>query len=115
MPHKNDGLRLQHMLGAAREAVEFSAGRSRDELDGNRMLQLAVVRLLEIIGEAAKGVSDEVRRRYPEVAWKQIIGTRDRLTHGYFDVDLDIVWTILTVDLPILIEQLERIPEIEKA
>jgi uncharacterized protein with HEPN domain len=115
MPPDSDSLRLRHMMDAAREAIQFSIGRSRDELEANRMLQLAEVRLVEIIGEATKGVSEELRRRYPEVAWRQISGTRDRLTHGYFDVDLDIVWTIITVDLPILIEQLEHILETEKA
>ena len=73
------------------------------------MLSLALVRLLEIIGEAAKGVSEELRQQYPEIPWKQIAGTRDRLIHGYFDVDLDIIWSIVADDLPILIAGLEMI------
>jgi uncharacterized protein with HEPN domain len=77
------------------------------------MLQLAEVRLLEIIGEAAKGVSDDLRQRYPKVAWRQISGTRDRLTDGYFDVELDIVLAILTADLPFLIRRLEDILQAE--
>jgi uncharacterized protein with HEPN domain len=65
MPPDSDSLRLRHMMDAAREAIQFSIGRSRDELEANRMLQLAEVRLVEIIGEATKGVSEELRRRYP--------------------------------------------------
>ncbi len=70
---------------------------------------LALVRLLEIIGEAAKGISEGLRQQYPEIPWKQIAGTRDRLIHGYFDVDLDIIWSIVAHDLPILIAGLGRI------
>jgi len=63
---------------------------------------------LEIIGEAAKNVSPETRQRHPKIPWKEIGGTRDRLIHGYFDVDWDILWPILTVDLPPLITELEH-------
>ena len=68
-----------------------------------------LVRLLEIVGEASKKVSEEIRQRYPEIPWKQIAGTRDRLIHGYFDVDLDIIWSIVADDLLILIAKLGRI------
>jgi uncharacterized protein with HEPN domain len=103
MPSTDDIVRLRHMLDAARQAVKFAEGRTRDELDTNSMLALSIVRLLEIIGEAAKNVSEDFRRASTRIPWKQIAGTRDRLVHGYFDVDLDIVWAIVSSDLPALI------------
>jgi len=77
------------------------------------VLALAIVHLVEIIGEAARTISGEFRERYPEVPRDLISGTRNRLAHGYIDVDLDIIWTIVTKDLPPLIEELERILEEE--
>jgi uncharacterized protein with HEPN domain len=97
------------MTDAAKKIVSFSEGRARTDLDGDEMYALAVVRLLEIIGEAAKGVSGSVRERYADIPWSQIAGTRDRLIHGYFDVDHDIVWAVITKDLPPLITTLETI------
>ena len=89
--------------------MKFAEDRTRAELDTNSMLALSIVRLLEIIGEAAKNVSEDLRRASPQIPWKQIAGTRDRLVHGYFDVDLDIVWAIVSGDLPTLIAELEEI------
>ena len=106
---KNDLVRLHHILDAAREAVGFTQGRGRKDLDGDRMLSLAMVRLLEIVGEAARGISGEFREAHPNVAWKKMSGMRDRLIHGYFDVNLDVVWETATADLPPLIVQLEKI------
>jgi len=106
---KDDRIRMRHMLDSARKALEFARGRSRSDLDKNEMLALALVRLLEVLGEAAKAVSEELRRSHPEISWKQLAGTRDRLIHGYFDVDLDIVWQIVTADLPALLSALEKI------
>ena len=113
MLSESDNVRLHHMVDASREAVGFVEKCSRQRFDEDRMLQLAEVRLLEIVGEAAKRLSDELRQRYPEVAWRQISRTRDRLSQGYFDVDLDIVWAILSTDLPALITQLEEIKRAE--
>lgn len=73
------------------------------------MLALALVRLLEIIGEASRNVSAETRLAYPDVPWQQMAATRNRLIHGYFDVDFDIVWAIVAVDLPPLIPRLHEI------
>ena len=101
-------VRLHHMLDAARKATELTKTCHRSDLDKDETLALAVVRLLEILGEAAKNVSKEYRRDYPVIPWGQIAGTRDRLIHGYFDVDLDIVWNIISIDLPELIPQLEK-------
>jgi uncharacterized protein with HEPN domain len=105
---RQDDVRLRHMLDAAQKAVRFTAARSRQDLDSDEILLLAVVRLLEIIGEAAKNVSSSTRDQLPQVPWRQIAGTRDRLTHGYFAVDYDIVWAIITRDLPPLIVALEQ-------
>jgi len=102
-------VRLHHMLDAAHKAADITKGCSRVDLDKDETLALAVVRLLEILGEAAKSVSGEYRRDYPGIPWGQIAGTRNRLIHGYFDVDLDIVWKIISIDLPTLISQLEKI------
>jgi uncharacterized protein with HEPN domain len=97
------------MVDAIREALSFIAGQERSELDSNRMLTLALVQLLEVIGEAASGISDGFRNTHPTIPWKSIIGMRHRLIHGYFDMDLDIVWQTVRTDLPPLIKQLERL------
>lgn len=104
-----DLVRLRHLSDAAREAIQFAKGRSRADLDTDRMLSLALVRLLEIIGEAARAISPTYREGHPEIAWKKMVGMRDRLTHGYFDVNLDIVWETVTQDLPGLIGSLEKL------
>jgi len=97
------------MLDHAREAIEMAQGRTRSDLDVDRMLQLALTRLVEIVDEAAKRVSLEARQQQPEIAWSQIIGLRNRLIHGYDAVDLNILWDIVQDDLPPLIAELERI------
>jgi len=97
------------MLDAALKAKHFIQRRSRGVLDSDEMLALAVIRLLEVMGEATRGLSQEVKDKNPQIPWKQIAGTRDRLIHGYFDVDLDIIWNIVNRDLPPLIEELEKI------
>lgn len=97
------------MLEAAQKAVEFSEGRSQNDLQEDEQLALALIRLLEIIGEAAKAISPEIRKQYSDIPWRQMAGTRDRLIHAYFAVDLDIVWIIVTRDLPSLIAKLQII------
>ena len=106
---KSDEVRLRHMLDAVRDAVGFAAGSQRDELDTNRMLVLSLVKCVEIIGEAAGRISDEVRSRYSQIPWRGIIGMRHHLIHAYYDVNLDIVWQTVTKDLPPLIPSLESI------
>lgn len=106
---KNDLVSLRHMLDAAREAVGFATGRKRIDLEDDRMLNLSIVRLIEMVGEAAGRVSSATQQRHAQVPWSDIIGMRHRLAHGYDDVDLDIVWQVITVDLPPLIAMLETI------
>jgi uncharacterized protein with HEPN domain len=103
--------RLQHMLDATRRARQLVAARTRADLDADDVLTLALTRLIEILGEAAKNVSGETQALAPGVPWRQIAGTRDRLIHGYFAVDLDVLWGILVHDLPALEPELEGLLE----
>jgi uncharacterized protein with HEPN domain len=96
------------MRDAALEAVEFGRGCKPDDLARDRVLTLALVRCIEIIGEAASRVSDAVRSQHPEIPWVEIVGMRNRLVHAYFDVDLERVCDTLALDLPPLIVQLEQ-------
>jgi uncharacterized protein with HEPN domain len=105
--NNRDEVRLRHMLDAARKAIGFTQERQRTDLDTDEMMTLAVVRLVEILGEAAKNVSQDIKDQSPDIAWRQVAGTRDRLTHAYFDVNLDIIWDIVTHDLPLLVVKLE--------
>ncbi|NJK61402.1 MAG: DUF86 domain-containing protein [Synechococcaceae cyanobacterium SM2_3_1] len=97
------------MLDASQKALQFTQNRSRLDLDQDEILSLEVVRLIEILGEAAKNVSQQTRDRTPNIPWRQIAGTRDRLSHTYFDVNLDIIWDIVSTDIPQLIPQLEKL------
>lgn len=106
---KDDSVRIRHILDAAREAVAFTKGRSRADLDTDRKLNLSLVRLLEIIGEAGRSLSQEFRQEHLDLPWKSMVGMRDRLIHGYFDVNLDVVWETITEDLPGLVDKLEKI------
>ncbi|MCZ7671154.1 MAG: DUF86 domain-containing protein [Chloroflexi bacterium] len=105
---QRDEVRLRHMLDAAEEAVSFMVDHTRSDLDTDKLLALAMVRLLEIIGEAAHAVTEETQQKNPQIPWRQIKGTRNRLIHGYYHVDMDIVWQIVRQDLPPLIANLEK-------
>ncbi len=109
MSRRNDANFLRDMLDAAKEAVSFAQGKKRGDLDKDRKLVLAIVRLVEIIGEAADHVSGGFQEAHPEIPWPIIIGMRNRLAHAYFEVDLDRVWDTVKDDLLPLIAQLERI------
>jgi uncharacterized protein with HEPN domain len=105
----SDIVRVRHILDAAREAMTLCEGRKRSDLDTDRLLALGLTRLLEIIGEAARGVSPAFRERHPSIPWRKMAGMRDRLIHGYFDVNLDVVWQTITSDLPPLVSSLEEL------
>jgi uncharacterized protein with HEPN domain len=100
--------RIRHRRDAAATAVAFAAGKTRTDLETDLMFQFATVRALEIIGEAAARLPDETRAAHPEIPWSNMIGMRNRLVHGYFDVDLDIVWNTVDRNLSPLIGTLNN-------
>ena len=100
---------LRQMRDHATEAVELVRGLQRSALDSERMLNLSLVRLLEVVGEAAGRVPAGERVLMPEIPWSALVGMRNRLIHGYDVVDFDIVWQVVTVDLPPLIAGIDRV------
>lgn len=107
MTHHDPLLSMRQMLDHAREAWEMAKGKSRRDLDTDRLLNLSVVRLMEVVGEAARRLPTAYRQRYKEIPWQEVMSMRNRLIHGYDAIDFDILWEIVTHDLPPLIEQLD--------
>ncbi len=109
MSRRDDSLRLRDMLAAAREAQTFALGKDHGALAHDRQLTLALLKCVEIIGEAAARVSEATRAQHPSLPWADIVGMRNRLVHAYFDIDLSLLWTTVSVDIPRLVEELDRI------
>lgn len=109
---ETDIIRLQHILDAAYRIRSFADKRSRDNLDNDEILASALVRQIEIIGEAATKVSNDIREQLPEIPWRSMIGMRNMLIHAYDDVNLDTVWYTIRVSIPKLISELEKINEL---
>jgi uncharacterized protein with HEPN domain len=106
---KSDLTRLHHILDAAKEAIELIQDISRQDLKFNRTLCLSLFYLIANMGEASNAISKTFRSSHSEIPWRKMIGMRNRLIHGYFDVNLDIVWETINGDLPQLIIQIERV------
>ena len=105
--------RLLHILNAASKAVKLVENKSFQELEDDEVLTLALVKLIEIVGEASSRLSKEFQAEHPEIPWSGIIGMRNRLVHAYFDINLKVIWQTTQEDLPALIEQLKQLPEIQ--
>jgi uncharacterized protein with HEPN domain len=103
----DDRIRLRHMLDAAREAMSFAEGRTRADLDSDRKLTLALVKAIEIIGEAAYQIGDNAREAIASIPWSDVINMRHRLVHAYYNINLTLLWKTLEEDLPPLIAALE--------
>jgi uncharacterized protein with HEPN domain len=101
-----DHIRVLHMVEVARTAQRFITGRQRDDLDSDQMLLFALVRAIEIIGEAASRVTAQPRAANPAVPWSSIVAMRNRLIHACFDIDRNIVWKTVTEELPSLLSLL---------
>ena len=114
MKSKRDHLDyLQDILSMIDKVGQFTADLSLEEFEENEMVHFAVIRAIEVMGEAAKHVPPEVKRKYPEVPWSRMAGMRDRIIHGYFGVDLHIVWETATRSIPILRPRISEILRVE--
>ncbi len=102
---------FRQMLEYSEEVLSLVKGKTQTDIEEGRLLNLALMRLLEMIGEAANRIPDPVQDEYPEFPWLQVIGLRNRLIHGYDSIDYDILWTILTADLPSIVQQLHSITD----
>ena len=110
---RRDDAWLLDMLLAARRAVEFAAPLTFSEFENDDLHQLAILKAVEIIGEAASRISEETKAKNPSIPWTQIVGVRNRIVHAYFAIQFDIVWQIVQDDLPPLIAQLEPLVPLE--
>ncbi len=109
MTRRDDAVFLVDMLNHASEAVELLGNASLEDLSDDRVTQLALRKLVEVVGEAANRTSEATRERHPEIDWPQIIGVRNRLVHGYDVIDLSILRDTVQNDLPTLVDQLTSI------
>ncbi len=110
-----DRIRILHMIDAADAVAQFVEGRSRGDLDRDRMLLFALVHAIEILGEAANKISPEARATAPQVPWGAIVAMRNRLIHGYFDVNATIVWKTATEEVPALVPVLQSLATLPPA
>jgi uncharacterized protein with HEPN domain len=103
------GLFIEDIINSIKNIEEFSKGLDKEKFSKDNLRQSAIIRQLEIIGEAVKNISNSFRETYPRIAWKDIAGFRDILSHAYFGVNLDRVWKIIETDLPKLKEEISKI------
>jgi uncharacterized protein with HEPN domain len=101
-----DRVRILHMIEATETALNFVTGRQRVDLDSDQMLLFALVRAVEVIGEAAGRVTEATREAAADIPWSLVVSMRNRLIHAYFDVDNDVVWKTATEELPALLPKL---------
>ena len=104
-----DRIRILHILDACDSVARFIDDRSRDDLDSNEMLLFALVRAIEVIGEAAARVTTETRENLTDIPWEAMTSMRNRLIPAYFEVDRDIVWRTATEDVPQVARALSRV------
>lgn len=109
MSRHDDSITMRQMLDHIIEAVSLAERHTRADLDSDRLFYLAAIKLVEIVGEAAHRVSEKTQEDHPGIPWREIIGTRNRLIHGYDAVDSDILWEIISGDFPPLAEKLKTI------
>lgn len=106
---KDDSVYLGHMLDAAQKIAARTHEKTRAQYDASEDLQIVLAFLIQTIGEAASRIAPELRDQHPEIPWKQIVGMRNRIVHDYMNIDADIVWEVVTRNIPTLIAQLQKL------
>ena len=106
---KNDHVYLEHILESIKKIEDFVYGITKFEFDRSVLIQDAVIRNIEIIGEATKKISKQFTKSHPEIPWQDMAGMRDKLIHDYLDFDLEVVWKTVESDLPLLKELIQKI------
>ena len=111
MSKRSDEDLIEDLLICLSKIAQYVHGLSYDDFVNDQKTQDAIIRNLEIIGEASKKLSPDIKEKHTNIPWKMIAGTRDRLIHGYFGVNIDVVWDIVTIDLPVLKREINKIKE----
>ena len=106
---KDDGVYLGHMLDTARKIVRKQSGLTRGQYESDENLQMVFAHLVQVLGEAASRVSPECRRHTPEIPWNRIVGIRHRIVHDYMNIDLEILWEVVSRNVPELVDALAKI------
>jgi len=109
MTQRDPTVALRHMLDNAVEAIEMLGNQSNEQVHQNRMLQLALIRLVEVVGEAANRVPHDIQQQHPDLPWREATSIRNLLIHGYDIVDADILCDTIRNDFPDLVEKLNQI------
>ena len=109
---KDDSVYLRHIIDALLQIERYTDGVTYEEFLSNSLLQDGVIRQLEVMGEAARNLSEDLRNEYPTIPWRQMISLRNRMIHAYFNVNLQIIWEIIQGDIPILLQETKHVLEI---
>src|SRR3989344_5883602 len=106
------GLFIEDILESIKAIEEYYKGMNKKELELSRLKQNAIIREIEIIGEAVKNIPEHLKNKHKEIEWRKIAGMRDVIIHGYFRIDLGAVWNVIKKDLPILKKQIQEIKRV---
>ena len=109
MPHEEDAVYLGHMLDMTRRAIDALKGKKRGDYDSDDILRMGLAHFVQVIGEAARKVSSGFQSDHPEIPWRQIVGMRHRIVHDYMPLDEDVLWKVVSEDLPALLPHLETV------
>lgn len=100
---------LDDMMAFAEKVIAYTNGLDQERFVNSGLNYDATIRNLELIGEAATNIPDEVRQNYPQIPWRMVVATRNKLIHGYLGIDNDTLWSIIQCDIPVLLKELKKL------